>query len=66
MRLTHAEHTAITFDHLLTFIAQCDLGNVRMDVTRLRDLLVDAANSASTPVERALFHAALDYLTEVE
>jgi hypothetical protein len=62
--LTRDDSAAITFDHLLTFIAQCDLGDVRMNTLRLRDLISSAIVSSAEqndPSQKFLI-AALEYL----
>ena len=65
MTLTRAHYAAITFDHLLTFIAQTDLGDVRQDNLCLRDLLCSAiANPTEQASTRKFLIAALAYVHE--
>jgi hypothetical protein len=62
MTLSPADHAAITFDHLITFIAQCDLGDVRMDTLKLRDLICTSISNATiSDGEQKFLIAALEY-----
>ena len=64
--LTSQDHAAITFDHLLTFLAQCDLGSARMDVARLVALIESAMGRESDPAFDAVLTAARAYIRAVE
>jgi hypothetical protein len=76
MALTHQDRAAITFDALLSFIAQAELGNARHDTHRLGVLLEEAvavaqreAKGPSGPVDRQyqmLLTTALRFVRELE
>ena len=61
--LTNKDRAAITADHLLTFIAQIEMGGSRMDVARCIQILREAS---SDPQEKRLLDVAIQFIEDVE
>lgn len=66
MTLTARDHAAVTFDHLLTFMAQCDLGASRMDVPYLVELIEGAMGREPDAAYDAMLTAARGYIRAQE